>query len=65
MHEPCPKKDIRIKVRANTICATLRQIYRRTEDDETRVMIRVATTMAKKMGVKLEQYKRNWDEGFW
>lgn len=53
------------KVRANTICATLRKIYRRTTDEDTRVLIRIATTMAKKMGARLEFYKRNWDEGFW
>ncbi len=64
-HEPCSESDMRQKVRVNTICATLRQIYRRTEDDETRRLIRIATTMAKKMGDKLEQYKQNWDEGFW
>ena len=64
-HEPYPEEEMHKKVRVNTICATLRQIYRRTTDEETRVLIRVATTMAKKMGDKLEQYKRHWDEGFW
>jgi len=53
------------KVRVNTICATLRQIYRRTDDEEIKMLARVATTMAKKMSAKLEQYKRNWDQGFW
>jgi hypothetical protein len=53
------------KVRVNTICATLRQIYRRTDDSEIKLMARVATTMAKKMSYKLEDYKKNWDAGFW
>ena len=65
MHEPCPEEDMRQKVRVNTICSVLRKIYRRTDDEEIRVMARVATTMAKKMSNKLEQYKRNWDIGFW
>lgn len=65
LHEPCPEEDMRKKVRVNTICSVLRQIYRRTDDEEIRLMTRVATTMAKKMSNKLEQYKRNWDIGFW
>ena len=65
MHEPCPEQDMKKKVRVNTICATLRQIYRKTDDDEIKILARTATTMAKKMGDKLEQYKRNWDHGFW
>ena len=64
-HEPCAKRDMNRKVRVNTICATLRQIYRRTDDEEIKMLARVATTMAKKMSAKLEQYKRNWDQGFW
>lgn len=65
MHEPCSEQDMRKKVRANTICATLRKAYRRIDDEEARLLIRIATTMAKKMGDKLEQYKKNWDAGFW
>lgn len=65
IHEPCPESEMNKKVRVNTICATLRQIYRRTEDPEIRLMVRVATTMAKKMSNKLEAYKKNWDVGFW
>lgn len=64
-HEPCPEQDMLKKVRVNTICATLRQIYRRTNDEEVKLLVRIATTMAKKMGEKLEQYKRHWDQGFW
>jgi hypothetical protein len=64
-HEPCPIEEMNHKVRVNTICATLRQIYRKTDNEEIKVLSRVATTMAKKMGDKLEQYKKNWDKGFW
>lgn len=28
-------------------------------------MARVATTMAKKMGAKLTEYKKHWDKEFW
>ena len=65
LHEPCPESDMNVKVRVNTICATIRQIYRKTDDPDIKLLCRIATTMAKKMSLKLESYKRNWDEGFW
>ena len=65
IHKPCPIRQMNRKVRVNTICATIRQIYRKTEDDEIKLLCRIATTMAKKMCNKLEQYKKNWDQGFW
>lgn len=64
-HEPCSIEEMRHKVRVNTICSVLRQIYRRTDDEEIKLMARIATTMAKKMGAKLTEYKRHWDKGFW
>lgn len=65
LHEPCPEIEMRRKVRVNTICSVLRKIYRKTGDEEIKLLARIATTMAKKMGAKLEQYKSNWDNGFW
>jgi len=53
------------RVRGQTICRTLRKIYYRTDDKETKILIRIAVTMAKKMNTKLEEYKNDWDQGFW
>ena len=65
MHEPCPEAEMKKKVRINTICATLRKIYSRTDDEEIKLLARIATTMAKKMDGKLRYYKKHWDVGFW
>ena len=39
-----------------TICGVLREIYQKTDDDEVKVLARIATTMAKKMSSKLRYY---------
>jgi hypothetical protein len=64
-NEPCPEEEMKKKVRVNTICSILRRIYRKTNDEEIKLMARVATTMAKKMGRKLSKYKKRWDKDFW
>lgn len=64
-HEPCPEEEMRKRVRVGTICATLRRIYRLSDDEEIRLLARIATTMAKKMDAKLTEYKRTWDRDFW
>jgi hypothetical protein len=49
----------------NTICQTLRTIYGKTEDDEIKILCRIAVSMAKKMDTKLREYSKTWDEGLW
>jgi len=65
IHEPCPEYQMHWKVKVNTICATLRKIYKRTRDEEARILIRTAVTMAERMNEKLREYKKHWDEDFW
>lgn len=50
-----------------TICETLRQVYKRTEDEESKLLLRIATQMAKSMQRKLIKYgvgmeKKDWDK---
>lgn len=46
-----------------TPCELLRQIYKRVEDPEVKVMIRVATTMAKSMATRLTKYEgKGWGQ---
>lgn len=39
-----------------TICGVLRDIYQKTDNDEIKMLSRIATTMAKKMTNKLRYY---------
>lgn len=65
MHEPCPIEIMKVRNRNDTICETLRAIYHMTKDEDIRLKCRIAVTMAKKMDAKLNEYKRDWDKGFW
>ncbi len=50
----------------NTICQIIRTIYQKTEDEEIKILCRIAVVMAKKMDVRLRRYKFNYDEdNFW
>lgn len=40
-----------------TICAVLRDIYQITNNPEIKLLSRIAATMAKKMDLKLREYK--------
>ena len=42
----------------HSICATLRRIYLRTESEDSKLELRLAMAMAKKMQKKLEEYKK-------
>lgn len=44
-----------------TICEVLREIYWLSNSEDIRLRVRMATTMAKKMGDKLEEYKCKLD----
>ena len=42
----------------HTICATLRRIYIRIDDEEAKMELRLAMAMAKRMHEKLKIYKK-------
>lgn len=64
-HKPCDMALIEKTYPEWTICEMLRSIYRRTDDPETQVMIRIAVSMAKAMDSRLTFYSKTWQEGFW
>lgn len=64
-HEPVPEEAMQWSSPDNTICETLRRIYHKTTDDDLRLELRTATAMAKSMSRRLEEYKRNWKQGFY
>jgi len=64
-HKPCRVELMNKKNPENTICETLRQAYHLIDNNEARVKLRIATTMAKRMERKLREYKRDWDKTFW
>jgi len=50
----------------NTICQIIRTIYQKTDDEEIKILCRIATLMAKKMDAKLRVYNNAYDENqFW
>lgn len=58
-HNPVPIEIMEQKSAICTICETLRQIYHKTDDEEIRLLCRVATSMAKSMSKRLRHYKDN------
>ena len=65
MVEPVPIEEMYRKV-PDGICSVLREIYWETSDPDTRVKIRVAVAMAKKMSDKLEwYYERSHSDRGW
>jgi hypothetical protein len=48
-----------------TICETLRNIIRDSDQPEVRVQAAEALSMAQRMDRRLKQYKADWDVGFW
>lgn len=48
-----------------TICQRLRDLYHMTDDPEIKLGLRVCVNMAKAMNRKLQEYKADWDKGFW
>jgi len=46
-----------------TPCEVLRQIYKRVDDPEVKLMVRVVTTMAKSMASRITDYEgRGWGQ---
>lgn len=64
-HDPIAESEMNRISPDNTICQTLREAYHLIENPEARLKLRVATSMAKSMTAKLQEYKRNWRVGFW
>lgn len=58
--DPCPEDHMLGKNTGRFICHVLRQIYQVTNDPEVRLRARIATTMARKMIVKLEEHGVGW-----
>jgi hypothetical protein len=48
-----------------TICETLRRIYNKSEDGEVKYLCRIATSMAKHMVDKLQEYNTKFNEETW
>lgn len=42
--------------RPNTVCDVLKRIFHKSEDEEVKLLARIATTMVKKMNHKLGEY---------
>ena len=42
-----------------TICGVLREIYLNSKEEDTKLLCRLATAMAKSMGKAIAEYKRN------
>jgi DNA-binding XRE family transcriptional regulator len=55
--DPYPVEKMNFHNRENTICELLRQTYHLTDNDKIRTNLRIAITMAKKMGDKLHNYR--------
>lgn len=57
--EPYPvEKMTGTSLPRNTICAVLRDIFTRSQDEDIKRLARIATTMAKKMSAKLYESAR-------
>jgi hypothetical protein len=60
-HPPVSKESMRQKLSLYTICELLREVYWLTDSNDIKLRCRIATTMAKKMGAKLKEYKYQID----
>ena len=48
-----------------SLCQTLRETYRMTTDENIRLNLRIAMSMAKAMDRKLKEYNADWANDFW
>jgi len=46
----------------HTICQTLRDVYRKERDEETKEQLRLVWAFAKKMHNKLKEYRKRYDD---
>jgi hypothetical protein len=56
--EPYPIEKMKFINPENTICELLRRTYHLTDNNTIRINLRVAISMAKKMGDKLHYYRK-------
>lgn len=64
-HDPVPESDMYHVSPNETVCETLRQAYWMTEDDDLRLLLRIATAKAKAMSKRLGEYKRRGAVDLW
>jgi hypothetical protein len=64
-YEPVPESNMLRVSPTNTICQVLRDIFCATDDECIRVGARLATAMAKSMDRKLNEYNKDWKNGFY
>jgi stress response protein YsnF len=60
--DPYPEELMHKKTMENTMCDTIREIYRITENEEAKYKLRVAMTIAKKMQQAIGEYKERLKE---
>lgn len=61
--KPYPKDRMEIEnARSDTICGVLRNIYKKTQDEEIKTLSRIAVSMAKKMSKKLIFYSELYEK---
>lgn len=57
--DPYPLEKMNFKTKRNTICEVLRRTFDISSDEQVRFNIRIAISMAKKMGERLHWYRKN------
>lgn len=58
--EPIQEYKMVTKRGTGTVCAVLRDAYKRTDSDDVKILLRIATTMCKKMAEKLRYYHKTY-----
>lgn len=56
--EPVSDEAMRQDLPIGTICSVLREAYEKTEKEDVKYLLRLATAMAKRMSSKLLQYQK-------
>lgn len=55
--EPASVTRMNDRGRPNTVCDVLKRIFHKSDDEEVKLLARIATTMVKKMNQKLGEYE--------
>lgn len=63
-YDPCPVEWMGHHNPRFTLCEVLREIYSTTEQENIKLLSRVAMNMAKRMNSKLMEYNPKWQEMF-
>jgi len=64
-HNPVSVLYMKVNYPKHSICQLLRETYRMTDDENVKLNMRIAISMAKSMDRKLKEYSPNWTDGFW